>query len=147
MQRAKAANRLVFCVIAMPQQPGFQSVLARMASDPALLYAINQYYVPVLIDGDASREVGLLTADLCSEIKRGLQLPLFVWMTPDGNPVAWIPVSKSSAENVSELFNQSHSMVTRMWAEDSGYVTNNSAMDNDNRRERLSLSMALLLVT
>ena len=138
MQRAKAANRLVFCVIAMPQQPGFQSVLARMASDPALLYAINQYYVPVLIDGDASREVGLLTADLCSEIKRGLQLPLFVWMTPDGNPVAWIPVSKSSAENVSELFNQSHSMVTRMWAEDSGYVTNNSAMDNDNRRERLS---------
>jgi hypothetical protein len=100
MERAKAANRLVFCVIAMPQQPGLQGVLKALANDSALVYAINQYYVPVLIDGDASREVGLLSADFCAEIKRGLQLPLFVWMTPDGNPVAWIPVSQSAPTKV-----------------------------------------------
>lgn len=138
MERAKAANRLVFCVIAMPQQPEFQDVLKALANDPALVYAINQYYVPVLIDGDASREVGLLSADFCAEIKRGLQLPLFVWMTPDGNPVAWIPVSQSAPTKVSELFYQSHSMVTRMWADDSAYVMKNSALDNENRRNRLA---------
>jgi hypothetical protein len=138
MERAKAANRLVFVVIAMPQQPAFQGVLKALASDPALVYAINQYYVPVLVDGDASREVGLLSADLCAEIKRGLQMPLFVWMTPDANPVAWIPVSHSSSMKVSELFYQSHSMVTRMWADDSAYVVKNSGLDNDNRRGRLA---------
>lgn len=138
MARAKAANRLVFGVIAMPQQPGFQGVLKTLANDPALVYAINQYYVPVLIDGDASREVGLLSADLCSEIKRGLQLPLFVWMTSAGDPVAWIPVSQSAPMKVSELFYQSHSMVTRMWADDSAYVMKNSAMDNESRRGRLA---------
>ena len=138
MERAKSANRLVFGVIAMPQQPGFQGVLKTLANDPALVYAINQYYVPVLIDGDASREVGLLSADLCSEIKRGLQLPLFVWMTPDGDPVAWIPVSQFAPEKVFDLFYQSHSMVTRMWSEDSAYVTKNSALDNENRRNRLA---------
>ena len=114
MERAKAANRLVFAVIAMPQQPGFQSVLAALARDPALVASINDHYVPVLIDGDAAREMGLLTADLCSEIKRGLQLPLFVWMTYESNPVAWIPVSKSSASNVATLFNQSHMMVSQI---------------------------------
>jgi uncharacterized protein YyaL (SSP411 family) len=137
MQRAKNANRLVFAVVAMPQQPGFQSVLASLAGDPGLVSTINGNYVPVFIDGDASREIGLLTADLCAEIKRGLQLPLFIWMTADGNPVAWIPVTQSATSNVAELFYQSHSMVARMWQDDSAYVMNNSGMDNANRRQRI----------
>lgn len=138
MNRAKAANRLVFVVIAMPQQPQFQSVLSSLAANPALIASINDNYVPVLIDGDASREIGLLTADLCAEIKRGLQLPLFVWMTPDANPIAWIPVVDSQATAVTDLFNQSHSMVSRMWTDDPSYVTKNSALDNANRRARFS---------
>ena len=139
MDRAKAANRLVFVVIAMPQQPGFQGILAALASDQALVSAVNDTYVPVLVDGDAAREIGLLTADLCAEIKRPLQLPLFLWMTPEGDPVAWIPVSGSSAVGkVAELFNQSHTMVSRMWAEDSGYVMKNSGLDNNARRARIA---------
>jgi len=137
MARAKAAHRLVFAVIAMPQQPGFQRVLSAIGADGDMVSAINGQYVPVLIDGDASREMGLLTADLCAEIKRGLQLPLFVWMTADANPVAWIPVAASQTETVAELFNQSHEMVGRMWQEDSKYVIQNSVLDNENRRARI----------
>ncbi|NQX03092.1 thioredoxin domain-containing protein [bacterium] len=137
LQHAKDAKRLVFAVVAMPQQPGFQSVLAALAADSALTSAINDNYVPVLVDGDAAREIGLLTADLCAEIKRGLQLPLFIWITPDGNPVAWIPVASSGVANVGELFQQSHSMVSRMWAEDSAYVMTNSALDQASRRGRI----------
>ena len=139
MERATQANRLVFAVVAMPQHPGFQSVLAALASDPERVATINDQYVPVLIDGDAAREIGLLTADLCAEIKRGLQLPLFIWMTAEGNPVAWIPVSESSPANVSELFNQSHSMVSRMWKDDSAYVMKNSGLDNTNRRLKIGV--------
>lgn len=140
MDRAKAANRLVFAVVAMPQQPGFQGILAALESDQALVSALNGSYVPVLVDGDAAREIGLLTADLCAEIKRPLQLPLFLWMTPEGNPVAWIPVSRSAANGkVSELFNQSHTMVSRMWQDDAGYVRKNSGLDNAARRARLAL--------
>ncbi len=138
LENAKAANRLVFAVIAMPQQPGFQSVLTVLDGNSALVSVINDSYVPVLIDGDAAREMGLLTADLCSEIRRPLQLPLFVWMTPDANPVAWIPVSSEPAEAVAELFIQSHSAVSRTWQEDPAYVLKNSALDSANRRERVS---------
>ena len=138
MARAKIANRLVFGVVAMPQQPKSQGVLKLLASNPALVHEINKNYVPILIDGDASREVGLLSADLCAEIKRSLHLPLFVWMTAEGNPVAWFPISDSAPAKVSDLFYKSHSMVTRMWADDSAYVIKNSALDNENRRNRLA---------
>ncbi|MBC8127996.1 MAG: DUF255 domain-containing protein, partial [Gloeobacteraceae cyanobacterium ES-bin-144] len=138
LSRAKAANRLVFGVIAMPQLPGFQAVLESLAKNPDLVAVINDEYVPVLIDGDASREMGLLAADLCGEIKRGLQMPLFVWMTPDGNPVAWMPVTNSNTARVSELFYQSHSMVSRLWTDDAAYITKNSSLDNAARRERIS---------
>ncbi|MEO8615157.1 MAG: DUF255 domain-containing protein, partial [Luteolibacter sp.] len=137
LARAKAANRLVFGVIAVPEQPGFQSVLASLAAAPDAVAVINQNYVPVLIDGDASREMGLLTADLCSEIKRSLQLPLFIWMTPDANPVAWIPVSNTQPGKVAELFQQSHSMVIGTWTDDQQYMLKNSALDNSIRRTRI----------
>ncbi len=137
LTRAKDAHRLVFCVIAMPQQPVFQTILANLAHDPAIVAAINEHYVPILIDGDAAREMGLLTADLCSEIKRPLQLPLLVWLTYEGNPVAWIPVgSGPGPSSVVSLFNQSHLMVTQMWADSPSYMLKNSSMDNNSRRVR-----------
>ncbi len=139
MERARQANRLVFAVIALPQQPGFQSVLKDLAKDPELVATINDNYVPILIDGDAAREIGILTADLSVEIKRNLQLPMFTWMTPEGNPVAWIPVSTSGPTSVADLFNQSHQMVSRMWQDDFEYLVKNSALDNDGRRNRIGV--------
>lgn len=146
LDRAKDARRLVFCVIAMPQQPGFQKVLAALEKDAAVVAAINDNYVPILVDGDASRELGILTADLCAEIKHPLQLPLFVWMTCEGNPVAWRPIASGEESNVTQLFDQSHTMVSQIWEEDlkrmlkekkPSYVLKNSALDNANRRSRL----------
>lgn len=135
LARAKEARRLVFAIIAVPQQPGFLSVLAAMDKDPALVAALNDEYVPVLIDGDAAREVGLLVADLCGERKMPIQLPLLLWMTSDANPVAWIPAGR--AANVVELFNQSHSMIRQSWKDSRDYFLNNSALDNENRRARM----------
>lgn len=145
LDRAKDARRLIFCVVAMPQQPAFQKVLASLEKNAETVAEINASYVPVLIDGDASREIGLVTADLCAEIKRPLQLPLFLWITYEGNPVAWIPVTQEGS-GVLELFNQSHNMVSQTWedelkksSKDGGenYVLKNSALDNANRRARL----------
>lgn len=147
MDAAKRSWRLVFCVIALPQQPEYLEVLKDLAADPETVATINRDYVPVLIDGEASREMGILTADLCAEIRRPLQLPLFLWMTSEGNPVAWLPVSRGDGGNSPvALFNQSHSMVHRTWEDDlktmsregkSSYVMSNSALDNASRRERI----------
>jgi hypothetical protein len=67
LARAKAAQRLIFGVIVVPQQPGFQSVLRDLSTDSKLVTTIHENYVPMLIDGDTSREMGLLTSVLCAE--------------------------------------------------------------------------------
>jgi uncharacterized protein len=142
MARAKAANRLIFAVVVMPQFSGWQAVTKALEQDKTLVASINSRYVPVLVDGDASRELGLLALDLCSEIKRELDMPLFLWMTSAGNAVAWIPVKSSPVENVANLFSQSDSMIYETWQDDlqnhKTYVLDNSAADNANRRSRIS---------
>lgn len=147
MDAAKRSWRLLFCVIAMPQQPGYLDALKQLSSDPETVAVINRDYVPVLIDADAAREMGVLTADLCSEIRRPVQLPLFFWLTSEGNPVAWLPVSVGDGGGGAiSVFNQSHSMVHRTWMDDlkmmarenkPSYVLSNSALDNAARRERI----------
>jgi uncharacterized protein len=138
LEGARQANRLILAVVAIPQQASFQKILSTLASNPDLVATINDNYVPILIDGDASREIGLLTYDLCGEIKRGVQLPMFIWMVPDGNPVAWIPIARTDSTTVEDLFNQSHQMVSRMWQDDFNYVVKNSGLDNANRKGRIA---------
>ena len=137
LARAKDAQRLVLCVIAIPQQPGFITTLQALAADKTVVDDINNNYVPILVDGDAAREMSILTSDLCAEIKRGLNLPLLLWMTHEANPVAWIPVTASEPSAVRDLFNQSHLMVSQMWNDSPDYVLKNSALDNANRRARI----------
>jgi uncharacterized protein len=135
---AREAGRMVFLVIAMPQQPAFQRVLESLASDPLTVEEINTNYVPVLVDGDAAREMGLLTADLCDEIKSPLQLPLFVWLSHEGNPVDWIPAPDGDPAMVRRLFESSHSVVMLKWREDPAYLLENSRIDHANRREHIA---------
>lgn len=137
LERAKAADRLIFGVIAIPQNPAFLKVLKALDQHEETLQSINSTYVPSLIDGDACREMSILTGDLCAEIKRPLNMPLFIWFTYEGNPVAWIPVSNTNPKHVIDLFNQSHTMVSQMWRDVPEYVLKNSRLDNENRRARM----------
>jgi uncharacterized protein YyaL (SSP411 family) len=135
---ARESDRPIFAVVAMPQQPEFRRVLDSLSSDPAIVDQIHSTYVPVLVDGDATREIGLLTADLCEEIRRPLQLPLLLWITHEGNPLAWIPVPDVSPAAVRELFDHSHALVREQRRSDPVYMLENPRLDNERRRARLA---------
>ncbi len=138
---AKEANRLVFAVIVLPQQPGFQSTFKELDRDPAIVALINDNYAAIVIDGDASREMGILTAELSTESKRPLELPFFVWLTPEGNPVASIPVTRSPEQKGSgaaALFKSTHLQVSQIWAEGPDYVIKDSSLKNEDRRNRFA---------
>jgi uncharacterized protein len=141
-EMARKSHRLMLVVIAIPQQPSYSRILSEFASDPSTVAEINQSYVPVLVDGDAVRELGILTAELCSEIRSGLHLPIMVWMTPNCDPLAWIPLVPNESGSVLELFRQSHGMVGNMWIEDPKYVSANSRMDQENRSARIRAKAA-----
>lgn len=137
LKKANQANRLVLAVVAAPQQPDYLQVLKDLEADSERVDLINQTYVPVLIDAGTIREWALLSSELCMEIRAGLQLPLMVWMTPQAQPVAWLPLSASSSDTIAGLFDQSHVMVTRVWEDDREYVAENSKVDQVNRAKRM----------
>jgi uncharacterized protein YyaL (SSP411 family) len=137
LERARVKDRLVFGVIAVPQNPAFLRVLESLGRDEETVATINSDYVPTLIDGDSCREMSILCGDLCAEINVPLNMPLLIWMTCEGNPVAWFPVSDSSPENVIKQFSDSHLMVSQMWKDNPQYVLKNSRLNNDDRRERM----------
>ncbi|BCU77493.1 DUF255 domain-containing protein [Luteolibacter sp. LG18] len=139
-ERAGRANRLVFAVFALPHQMESAEVMKALNSENGLIRDINENFVPVLVDSDACRETGLLAATLCAELKSPFSMPLFVWLTPEGNPVAWIP-AKARKGGFRELFDQSSGLVSRMWtenAESHSYVLSNSKTDNANRAVQLA---------
>jgi len=137
-ERAKAAKRLVLLVIAMPQQSACHKILNEMAADTGMVGKINDNYVPVLVDADATRELGLLAVDLANEIHVAVQLPMFVWLTPEANPVAWIPAMATAPESLRDAFDKSNTWLMRSWTDDPEYVKTHSAADNQARRERFA---------
>ncbi len=137
LKLAKDSNRLVLAVVALPQQSSFYRIFRELEKNPEVVDQINNFYVPVLIDGDAAHEIGILSAILCAEIGIGPQLPLMIWMTPDANPVAWAPLTSSQKNASTALFSQSHVMVGRIWTDDPSYVFKNSSRDQKNRRRRM----------
>lgn len=136
---AEKANRLVFGVVCQPQQQEYLNVIRAIERDEDLVRVLNNEFVPVLIDADACRETGLLSATLCSEINRPFGLPLFLWMSPAGHPVAWISANTDAkGTGIRSLFNQSSEMVAQTWREDADYVMRNSTSDERSRVERLT---------
>ena len=137
LAHAKNAQRLLLCVIAMPQQPGFLNTLHTLSADKTLVDDINKNYVPVLIDGDAAREMSMLTSELCAETNITLSLPLIVWMTYEANPVAWAPLPISEPSAVRQFFNDRNAMVSLTWKNSPDYVLKNSALNQADRRARI----------
>ena len=137
LEMAHNSQRLVLAMIAMPQQPSYVDILRGLSSDAEMVELINSSYVPILIDGDAIREMGILSAELCAENKSSLQLPLMVFMTSEGNPVGFTPLPSEDNGSVSQFISKAHSLVSRTWADDPDYVRENSRLDQASRRERM----------
>jgi uncharacterized protein YyaL (SSP411 family) len=137
LKAASEAGRLVLAVVVMPQQQDYGVVLSNLEKEPEIARAITENYVPVLIDGEMVREMGLLVNSLCREIGQQLQMPAFIWMTPEGDPVACIPINGSNKEKIKRLFLQSHEMVDRTWKDGPDYVRKTSKENTAVRRQRL----------
>jgi len=144
-ERAKAAKRLIFCVVAVPHYAGFSQVMHDIESNPSVVEIINSTYLPVLVDADIAREFELLSIDLAEEIGRPPAFPMFIWLDHDANFVASTPVNPDSPGGVYQTFTQSHAMIAPMWDDDlelwmadgsPGYVLSNSAHDQQRRQRR-----------
>jgi uncharacterized protein YyaL (SSP411 family) len=128
---------MLLVYVTSTQQMAATKVFDAILRDPQTVREINDQFVPVLVDGDANREMGILAAMLCSEIKKPLSFPFMMWLTAEGDPVAWLPLDANAADDATiSRIQQSQSVVIDMWNSDREYIEKNSAFDNANRRAR-----------
>ena len=90
---------MLLVYVSSTQQMEATNVFDAILRDPQTVREINDQFVPVLVDGDANREMGILAAMLCSEIKKPVSFPFMMWLTAEGNPVAWLPLDSYAAED------------------------------------------------
>jgi uncharacterized protein YyaL (SSP411 family) len=136
-QRAEKANRLIFAVIAQPQQSDYRKILSAMDANPEIVREVNSSYVPVLIDGSVYREMALLAPVFCGDTRQPLRLPLLTWFTPAGHLVTTVS-SNPDANHLSLVFDQAHGTVSQMWETSRDYVLQNSAHDHEGRLTRVT---------
>lgn len=137
--KARAVDRMVFVFIGSPQYPESQAIANQLAADPVLVEIINREYVPVMVDGDSSREVSLVAMELLAQNKQPARLPVFAWLSPEANPVGWISVPESTPEELRAAFDKCHNTVSTSWSRQRDYVMENSRRDNAARSERYSV--------
>jgi len=138
LETANQSNRLIMVLIGSSLYPTSDAALSTLENSPQIVSIINGNYVPVLVDADACREMALFAAELSTEIQKPVGFPFLLWLSPDGNPVAWTPVAASDPEAVRDIFEQSSNMVASMWLESPDYVRQNSARDAKLRNKRLA---------
>jgi uncharacterized protein YyaL (SSP411 family) len=131
-------KRLIFLFIGSPLYPNSHDCLNVLHNSPEAMALFNRDpIIPVLADAEANRELARLAATLSTEINRPVAFPFLIWLSPEGNPIAWIPVESSRRERFLDLLDQSHAMVMRMWDESADYVISNSHNDAALRAKRL----------
>lgn len=135
---ATATQRLILVVLGSTLYPTSDGVLAALHRSPRIVATVNDNYLPALVDVDACRELGIFASVLAAEIRRPVAFPFLIWLSPQGCPVAWTPISTTDPEQVLDLFDQSSSMVASMWRESPDYVVKNSRRDADLRKLRLT---------
>jgi len=136
-QRAEKANRLIFAVIAQPQQADYRKVLSAMDANPEIVREVNATYVPVLIDGGVFREMALLAPVFCGDTRQPLRLPLLAWFTSAGHLVTTVS-SNPDGNHLPLIFDQAHGTVSQMWESSRDYVLQNSAHDHEGRLARVT---------
>lgn len=138
LRRAKDARRPIFAFVGMPQSLLTHTALEAIYRNGALVESLNRDFVPVLVDADVCREIGLLTVPLCAELKKPTTLPMLLWLTSEGNPIAWLPLSSQNPKEIVENVTNAANTVGHMWLESPDYVMNNGRSDNTARSQRLS---------
>ena len=136
MKQARSEQKLIFAIVGNGRFPECATLLDSLRNKPGMIEKLSENYICSLVDPDVHPEVAIQVAMLSSEIKRRISFPAMMWLSHEGNPVAWLPLSSGDVGDIDEVFGNSDAMVSRIWRDSSLYVIQNSRRDNDSRRQR-----------
>jgi len=112
-------------------------VLKKIDKADFLVQEIRANFVPVFVDVDSCREFGIIASILSQEIGKSITFPFLMWMTPDGNPVASLPLRAGGTDQVVQTMRNCQNVSLSISSDSLDYIKNNSRLDALGRRERL----------
>ena len=133
---AHSEQRPILAVVANGDNPLTHSLLDELSSEGnKLAREMNESCVCTLVDVNANPELVFLAVRLTAEIGQPFGLPLFVWLTHEGNPVASSFPLASSVEGMIDAISESHSVVMNIWENSPSYIVKDSGEKAEGRRE------------
>ena len=79
------------------------------------------------VDTETHPEMALQLGFLFAEIREPVSFPAIVWFSHQADPVTWLPLSLQDVENFDRVFGNAEAMVSRLWADSSRYIIEDSA--------------------
>ena len=136
---AERSQRLIFVFVGSTNYSNAQTLLQLLESKFAT--EINENYVPVLADIELDPTLALACNMLVGERREPIAFPFLMWLSHEGNPVAWVPIMEDNEESLLLGFRRAQNTVEAIVNKSPRYVVENSRYDNDFRLERIAKSL------
>ena len=133
---AERSQRLIFVFVGSTthaQSTTFTKLLESKFADE-----INKKYVPVLADLEVDPSLALACNHLATERQEPISFPYLLWLSHEGNPIAWLPVSSDDEENLLIGFRRAQNTVQVIHNKSNRYIVENSRYDNKRRETQIS---------
>lgn len=104
---------------------------------------INRKYVPVMADLELDPSLAIACKILASERREAIGFPYLLWLSHEGNPVAWLSVQTTDEEGLLAGFSRAQKTVDTILESSPRYVVENSRYDNTGRVSRITQSLEL----
>ncbi|MEM9081900.1 MAG: DUF255 domain-containing protein [Verrucomicrobiota bacterium] len=128
---AERSQRLVFLFVGSNSYSNSSQVISILENKFA--EKLNNDYVPVLADTEADPALAIACHLLALERNESITFPFLLWLSHEGNPVAWLPISVNEEDSLLSGFNRALLTVETIVDKSIEYVINNSRYDNERR--------------
>ena len=135
LEDAEKSQRLIVALIGSARFPGSAETMNALESSPDLVSRLNEDFIPVLVDGEISRDTMLLSAALAAEQGMNIGFPFVVVISPDGAPISWKVMTYANDADTIDQFNSAVEIVSRLWNDSKDYVRSDSLNKLNRRRE------------
>ncbi|MDQ8191906.1 DUF255 domain-containing protein [Roseibacillus persicicus] len=141
LKQAHDSQKMIFVFVGSTVHPLSQSLLTQLESKFG--QEINEDYLPALADSESDPSLTLACYLLSNERRDPISFPYLLWLSHEGNPVAWIPINARSGDDFLLGFRNAQNTVQAIREKSNRYVIENSRYDNDGRLDRIDKALTL----
>lgn len=143
LAEADKAQAPIFAFVASSRNPHSRQVAREISQRDELRELITATSLCTVVDVRVHPAMGLLAHRLAGESSRPFSLPMALWLSPEGNPIAWFAIGRATGDDLSKIIENSSAMVNDTWKNGSKYAMENSRFDNRARQKRLDYDFDL----